>query len=66
MNEAMKVLLHAEAVLVKKIKAMKDGKPKYAANERINELRDAIKILKAVDELGGLTKELLYSAAGQP
>lgn len=52
MNEAMKVLLHAEAVLAKKIKAMKDGKPKYAANERINELREAIKILKAVDKAG--------------
>lgn len=49
MNEAMKVLLHAEAVLAKKIKAMKDGKPKYAANERINELRDAIKVLKKYD-----------------
>lgn len=52
MNEAMKVLLHAEAVLAKKIRVMKDGKPKYAANERINELRDAIKILKEADKAG--------------
>lgn len=47
----MKVLLHAESVLAKKIRSMKDGKPKYSANERINELRDAIKILKEVNKI---------------
>ena len=30
MEEAIKVLQHAEVVLMKKIRAMKDGKPKYA------------------------------------
>ena len=54
MTEAIKILRHAESVLMKKVKAMKDGKPKYAANEKIRELRYAIDTLKQVgmeDEL---------------
>jgi len=49
MDEAIKILKHAESVLMKKIRAMKDGKPKYAASEKLSELRDAIKILKQVN-----------------
>ena len=49
MQEAIKVLEHAEVVLMKKIKAMKDGKPKYAANERLHEVRDALSVLKKYD-----------------
>ena len=49
MNEAIKVLEHAEVVLMKKIKGMKDGKPKYAANERLHEVRDALSVLKKYD-----------------
>ncbi len=45
-NEALVVLTHAEAVLMKRIRDMKDGKPKYAASERLNELRTAMKVLK--------------------
>jgi len=45
-NEALIVLTHAEAVLMKRIRDMKDGKPKYAASERLNELRTAMKVLK--------------------
>ena len=45
-NEALMVLTHAEAVLMKRIRDMKDGKPKYAASERLNELRTAMKVLK--------------------
>ena len=45
-NEAVVVLTHAEAVLMKRIRDMKDGKPKYAASERLNELRDALKLLR--------------------
>jgi hypothetical protein len=45
-NEALIVLTNAEAVLMKRIKAMRDGKPKYAASERLNEIRDALKLLK--------------------
>ena len=54
MDEAIKILRHAEDVTMKKIKGMKDGKPKYAANEKIRELRYAIDTLKQVsmeDEL---------------
>lgn len=46
MQEAIDILRHSETVLVKKIKGMKDGKPKYAASEKLNEIRDAIKILQ--------------------
>jgi hypothetical protein len=46
MQEAIDILRHSETVLVKKIKAMKDGKPKYAASAKVNELRDAIKVLQ--------------------
>jgi hypothetical protein len=57
MEEAIKVLQHAEVVLMKKIKAMKDGKPKYAASERLNELRMALHILKTHDELDMMMAE---------
>ena len=49
MTEAIKVLKHSEVVLMKKIKAMKDGKPKYAANEKLHEIRDALDVLKRYD-----------------
>jgi hypothetical protein len=51
-NEALIVLTHAEAVLMKRIRDMKDGKPKYAASERLNELRSAMKVLKDYDKGG--------------
>jgi hypothetical protein len=50
MQEAITILEHSEVVLMKKIKAMKDGKPKYAASEKLREIRDAISILKQVDD----------------
>lgn len=49
MTEAIKILKHAETVLMKKIRVMKDGKPKYAVSEKLGEIRDAIKILKQVN-----------------
>ena len=48
-NEALIVLTHAEAVLMKRIRDMKDGKPKYAASERLNELRTALKLFKSYE-----------------
>lgn len=51
MEHVMEILKHSEVVLMKKIKAMKDGKPKYAASERLSEIRHAMAILKAHDEL---------------
>ncbi len=50
MQEAIDILRHSETVLVKKIKAMKDGKPKYAASDKLNELRDAIKALQEYEK----------------
>ena len=50
MQEAISILRHSEAVLVKKIKAMKDGKPKYAASHKVVELRDAIRVLQEYEK----------------
>lgn len=47
MNEAIVVLEKAESVLMKRIRAMKDGSPKWAASHRLNEIRDALKLIKA-------------------
>jgi hypothetical protein len=54
-NEAVIVLTHAEAVLMKRIRDMRDGKPKYAASKRLTELRTAMKLLKQYEagELSG-------------
>ena len=57
MEEAIKVLQHAEVVLMKKIRAMKDGKPKYAASERLNELRMALQVLRMHNELDTMMDE---------
>jgi hypothetical protein len=47
-HEALIVLESAESVLVNRIRVMRDGKPKYAASERLTELRAAIRMLKEV------------------
>ena len=49
MNEAIVVLEKAEAVLMKRIRAMRDGSPKWAASKRLNEIRAALKVLKHVE-----------------
>ncbi len=49
MEEPIKILKHAEVVLMKKIKSLKDGKPKWLASEKLRELRHAISILKQVN-----------------
>jgi hypothetical protein len=51
MKEAIEILQNSEVVLMKRIKAMKDGKPKYSASERLNEIRYAIQVLKSHEEL---------------
>jgi hypothetical protein len=45
-HEALVVLENAESVLMKRISAMRDGKPKYAASERLTELRMTLRMLK--------------------
>ena len=47
MEEAVLVLEKAESVLMKRIRAMKDSSPKWAAAHRLNEIRDALKLIKA-------------------
>jgi hypothetical protein len=54
MQEAIEILQHSEVVMMKKIKAMKDGKPKYAASEKLNEIRYAIQVLKAHEDMDEL------------
>ena len=49
MQEAIVVLEKAEAVLMKRIRAMKDGSPNWAASHRLNELRAALKMIKAYE-----------------
>lgn len=41
----IQVLRDTEAVLMKRIGRMKDGKPRTAAQDRLNRLRDAIRVL---------------------
>jgi len=50
MNEAIVVLEKAEAVLMKRIRAMKDGSPKWSASNRLNELRAALKMIKQYEK----------------
>jgi hypothetical protein len=45
MDYVLDILRHNESVLAKKIKGLKDGKPKWAANEQMTELREGIRIL---------------------
>jgi hypothetical protein len=57
MREAIEVLEKAEAVLMKRIREMRDGKPKYAASERLNELRSALKLIKTYEREAELMQE---------
>jgi Mrp family chromosome partitioning ATPase len=51
MESVLKILKHSESVLAKKIKGLKDGKPKWAAAEQMNELRQAIRILETCSDI---------------
>lgn len=46
MDFAISKLKDDEVVLMKKIKSLKDGKPKWKCNEELVELRSAIKLLE--------------------
>lgn len=52
MTEAIKVLEKAESVLMKRIRAMKDGSPKWSASDRLNEIREALKLIKGYENAG--------------
>lgn len=49
MQEAVVVLEKAEAVLMKRIRAMRDGSPKWSASARLNEIRSALKLIKSYE-----------------
>jgi hypothetical protein len=57
MVEAISILRHSESVLAKKIKGMKDGIPKYAASEKMTEIREAIKLLTAYEKGNVIVKD---------
>jgi hypothetical protein len=54
MNEAIVVLEKAEAVLMKRIRAMRDGSPKWSASARLNEIRSALKLIKTYELEGDM------------
>jgi hypothetical protein len=51
MDYAIKKLKQDEIVLMKKIKALQDGKPKWAASEQLAEVRSAIALLDRYNEM---------------
>ena len=46
MDYAIMKLKQDEVVLMKKIKGLQDGKPKWAAAEQLDEIRSAIQLLE--------------------
>ncbi len=58
MQEAIKILQHSEVVLMKKIKGLQDGKPKWAASAKLVEIRNAIAVLKQYDMVDEMDAEL--------
>ena len=51
MDFAIDKLKDDEVVLMKKIKSLKDGKPKWKCNEELMGLRSAIKLLERYNEM---------------
>jgi hypothetical protein len=51
MDFAIDKLKDDEVVLMKKIKSLKDGKPKWKCNDELMELRSAIKLLERYNEM---------------
>ena len=51
MEYAIKKLKQDEVVLMKKIKGLQDGKPKWAASAQLDEIRSAIKLLERYESI---------------
>lgn len=51
MQYAIDKLKQDELVLMKKIKGLQDGKPKWRASEQLDEIRLAIKLLERYNEI---------------
>ena len=57
MDYAIKKLKQDEIVLMKKIKSLQDGKPKWAASAQLDEIRSAIKLLERYNEMTAIDIE---------
>jgi D-mannonate dehydratase len=51
MDYAIKKLKQDEIVLMKKIKSLQDGKPKWAASKQLDEIRSAIQLLERYNDI---------------
>lgn len=51
MDYAIDKLKQDEVVLMKKIKSLQDGKPKWAASKQLDEIRSAIKLLERYNSI---------------
>ena len=51
MDYAIKKLKQDEIVLMKKIKSLQDGKPKWAASKQLDEIRSAIELLERYNSI---------------
>ena len=51
MDYAIKKLKQDEIVLMKKIKSLQDGKPKWLASEQLSEIRSAIALLERYNNI---------------
>ena len=51
MDYAIKKLKQDEIVLMKKIKSLQDGKPKWAASKQLDEIRSAIELLERYNNI---------------
>lgn len=51
MDYAIMKLKQDEIVLMKKIKSLQDGKPKWAAAEQLDEIRSAIELLERYNNI---------------
>ena len=54
MDYAIMKLKQDEIVLMKKIKSLQDGKPKWAASEQLDQIRSAIELL---DRYNNITEQ---------
>jgi hypothetical protein len=55
LEHPLEVLQHAESVLMKRIREMRDGKPKDVAKDKLYQIRDAIALVK---EYGVVSEEV--------
>ena len=51
MDYAIMKLKQDEIVLMKKIKSLQDGKPKWAASKQLDEIRSAIQLLERYNDI---------------